>query len=202
MTRILLAVGLWTLMTVPVRAQELPRLPEVEEVPVIMSVRFYDVEGRRYRHAVEALRYAGPQGYDAVTNTMLRTYYEFSPSEQGCALRVLELPLEVEILYPRWLGYDNAPRADRESWDRRMHVLTVHENLHALIAFLGAISAYNDLASVGARDNCERLEAILRETVDTTNDRISRWQRDYDRVTRHDMEQPGFDFNAFMDERL
>ncbi len=38
--------------------------------------------------------------------------------------------------------------------------------------------------------------------VDAANDRLRGWQRDYDRVTDHGIDQVDFDLQAFMAERL
>ncbi len=183
-------------------AQELPELPDVPQVPVSMSVTYYEIEGRRYRDAVSAMRTAGPIGYEAETRTWFRFYYEVSQASNGCSITFLELPLDVEILYPRWNGYDRSRRSERERWDGHMHVLTVHENVHALIAFLGAIETYNDIVRMGPQADCEVLRSTVSATVDTANARIQTWQRDYDRVTDHGVEQVDFDLNAFMSERL
>ncbi|MAC89434.1 MAG: hypothetical protein CMF73_08925 [Maricaulis sp.] len=183
-------------------AQELPELPQVDQVPVNMSVRYYDVDGRRVSDAVEAMRFAGPLGYEAETRTSGSYYMQYELTPRGCSLTLLEIPLEVEILYPNWTGYDRARRSDRERWDARMHVLTVHENVHALIAFLGMIETYNEVIQDGPQPDCEALQERVRSMVDAANDRLRGWQRDYDRVTDHGIDQVDFDLQAFMAERL
>ncbi len=183
-------------------AQDAPELPRVEQVPLTIAIEHYDVEGRRYRDAVSRIRQVGPMGYDAVTHSAISYYFETSRGPDGCSLRYLELPLDVRILYPRWTGYERARRAERDAWDRHIHVLTVHENIHALIAFLGTIEAYNSLIQTAAEPDCDALQALLRARTDEANDRVRQWQRDFDRVTDHGMEQDGFDLQAFMAERL
>ncbi|WP_417486726.1 DUF922 domain-containing protein [Maricaulis sp.] len=199
-------VSLLAVMTLfgpsPAGAQELPQLPQIDQVPVSMSVRYYDVDGRRVSDAVEAMRFAGPIGYEAETRTWGSYYMEYEQTSQGCALSVLEIPLEVEILYPNWTGYDRARRSDRDRWDARMHVLTVHENVHALIALLGMVETYNDVVQEGPQPDCGALQDRVRSMVDAANDRLNVWQRDYDRVTNHGADQVDFDLQAFMAERL
>jgi predicted secreted Zn-dependent protease len=177
-------------------------LPEVEHVPVEISVTYYDVEGRRYRDVVEAMRFTGPLGYDAETHSSFSYYFETARTSEGCGLSYLEFPLTVEIQYPNWTDYERARRSDREAWDRRMHVLSVHENIHALIAFLGTVETYNDMIRVGTQPDCSTLESRLRDATEQANERLQTWQRDYDSVTEHGQEQQGFDLQAFMSERL
>lgn len=197
-----LAVALVAGTTFRVCAQGLPELPEVEQVPLSMSVSYYDIDGRRYRDALEAMEFAGPIGYEAETRTFFSYYFETAQSADGCGLRYLELPLTVEILYPNWTGYDRARRSEREAWDNRMHVLTVHENVHAVIAFLGTVETYNDVVQIGMQPDCDELETRVREMTERANNRLQTWQREYDAVTEHGVEQHGFDLQTFMSERL
>ena len=182
--------------------QDRLELPEVEHVPVEVSFTYYDVDGRRYRDAVEAMRFAGPLGYEAETQASFRYYFETVETSQGCGLSYLEFPLTVEIQYPNWTDYERARRSDRQAWDRRMHVLSVHENVHALIAFLGTIETYNDMIRVGIQPDCATLDTRLRDATEQANERLQTWQRDYDSVTQHGREQQGFDLQVFMGERL
>lgn len=204
--RLVCVAGLLAVMpalgSAPAAAQELPVLPDVDQVPVSMSVRYYDVDGRRVSDAVDAMRFAGPIGYEAATRTWGSYHMEHELTSEGCALRMVEIPLEVEIIYPNWTGYDRARRSDRDRWDARMRVLTIHENVHAVIAFLGMIETYNDVVREGPQPDCDALTARVRSKVDAANDRLGVWQQDYDRVTDHGADQGDFDLEAFMAERL
>lgn len=167
-----------------------------------MSVRYYDVEGRRYRDVIEAMRFAGPIGYEAETLTFFTYYFEFDQTSEGCGLGYIEFPLTVEIRYPNWVDYERARRSERRAWDNRMHVLRVHENVHALIAFMGAVETYNDVVGIGIQPDCTMLEARVRDMTERANDRLQQWQRDYDTETNHGREQHDFDLQVFMGERL
>lgn len=186
----------------PSIAQELPTLPEVDQVPVTMSVEFYDVDGRSYRSAVRRMREVGPSGYDAVTQTYLNSYFELEYRDGQCAVSFAEVPLEIVILYPNWTRYERSGRSDRANWDTHMDVLTVHENIHAVIAFLGAIETYNSIVRANDPGDCQTLQDRLRSVTRAANEQIQRWQREYDDLTDHGREQHVFDLDAFMEERL
>ena len=198
------AVPVWLAASIggTASAQDLPDLPEVGQVPLTLSVVYYTVEGRRYDDAVDAMDEAGPNGYQAETRSQFTYDMRYQPTARGCAITHLDLPLDVEILYPQWTGYDRARRRDREAWDRHMDVLTVHENIHAVIAFLGTIEMYNALVQVGPQTDCETLDDLVRTRTREANARLQQWQQDYDRVTNHGEDQHGFDLHAFMGERL
>jgi predicted secreted Zn-dependent protease len=194
-------IAVW-LATPSVWSQDPPDLPHVEQVPMTISIRHYDVDGRRYSDVVEAMEHAGPVGFEAVTRSSMSFYYETATTPEGCRLTHLELPLDVEILYPRWISYEDARRSERQAWDRHMDVLSVHENVHAVISLLGTVETYNALVRVGLQPTCSDLHDLLETRTDEANDELRQWQRDYDRVTRHGRDQHEFDLQAFMQERL
>jgi predicted secreted Zn-dependent protease len=182
-------------------AQEPPELPEIEQVPVSVELTFYDVEGRSQRALDSNLRLRGPLGYDADTHYELSWFFEFWDDDDGCAVTFIEVPLHIRIRYPNWLNRGRASRRMRQAWDRRMHALEVHENGHSLIAYSGALEAYNAAVQFPGAATCEALQDGLSAVFDDAVDVISHQQREYDRITDHGLRQADYDWTPILGQQ-
>lgn len=174
--------------------QSAPDFPRMDQVPVRIDLEFYDVEGRSSRALEESIRYAGPIGFDAATRANMSAYWEYQRVGQRCQLTVLEVPLEVTIRYPRWVDLDRASRQMRTSWERRMVVLEVHENGHAILAFATALDLYNELALFGQDLDCNSVNESMQVLSDAAMATLRIRQREYDRITEHGERQNDYDW--------
>jgi len=178
--------------------QELPQLPDLEEIPVSQELVFYDVEGRTQRALNQNLRLNGPLGYDAETRYEISTYYEFTQSDSECRLTYLEVPLHITITYPNWVDVDRASRRRRVAWERRVEVLQVHENGHALLAWVGATELRNSVIQQGEAENCETLSSQINSAQEEAHEHMRAKQREYDRITSHGVEQSAYDWTPIL----
>lgn len=188
-----------TLLCGPASArQSAPEFPHVEQVPVRIALQYYDVQGRSSRALEESIRYNGPIGFDAETQANISSYWQYEPLGQRCHLTILEIPLDVTIRYPHWVDLDRASRQMRTSWERRMTVLEVHENGHALLAFSAALDLYNELAVLGRDLDCDSFNHDLEARTDAAMDALRRRHREYDRITEHGTRQNDYDWTAII----
>ncbi|WP_339746283.1 DUF922 domain-containing protein [uncultured Maricaulis sp.] len=195
-----LAIALFTIgFCSPASARQAPpEFPHVEQIPVRVDLQFYDVEGRNDRLLNESVQFSGPLGVDADTQTYMSSFWQYQNLDGRCSATVIDIPLDITIRYPHWVGYERASRSRRANWDRRLAVLEAHENGHATLAYAAALDLYNALLAFGRDADCTTFNDEMQAIGDTAMSELQRRQREYDRITRHGLRQDDYDWTPIL----
>lgn len=171
-----------------------PDLPDIPQIGTRVDLRYYDVTGRTARDLEQSLATTGPPAFEAVTDYYIEPSYVFQHTESGCELSSLDVLVDIVITYPRWLDHDRAPRRLRRHWEIRMARLEIHENGHAVLAFMGAVDVYNAMIIHSTAPTCEILQTRLDASFEEAFSQVRSEQLRYDRITQHGLIQEEFDW--------
>lgn len=174
--------------------QSPPDLPNIPEVGSRVDLRFYEVTGRNARDLEQSLATTGPPAFEAVTDYFVEPSFVFQESGGGCQLTSLEVLVDIVITYPRWVDRDRAPRRLQRHWETRMARLEIHENGHAVLAFMGAVDVYNAMVLNSSASTCDELSARLNTSFEEAFSALRSEQLRYDRITEHGRIQEEFDW--------
>ncbi|MFM1813351.1 MAG: hypothetical protein RLZ98_46 [Pseudomonadota bacterium] len=158
----------------------------------------YDVTGddpRAARASYEesrphAVNYNGePMRAAGLTNWRITYRYCRRDTGHSCALTTVETIVKVDYLMPRWVARDGARFEDRRRFDDFYDRLMEHEKGHGRIAKAGGREVYQALTGIGRKPSCDALDLEVRVRAMELIEDVKRRQRDYDRNTRHGVDQ-------------
>ena len=174
--------------------QSPPDLPNIDEIGTRVDLRFYDVTGRNARDLERSLATTGPPAFEAVTDYFVEPSFAYQETESGCELSSLDVLVDIVITYPRWVDRERAPRRLQRHWETRMARLEIHENGHAVLAFMGAVDVYNAMVIHSTAPTCEILASRLNASFEEAFSQMRSEQLRYDRITEHGRIQEEFDW--------
>jgi predicted secreted Zn-dependent protease len=154
----------------------------------------YTVTGRTASEVRSQMDRLGPLSengkiYDANTRSDLRWIYSnFQTTTDGCQVSSVDIRLAVVYVMPKWADYDSAPREVRDSWDRFMERLTVHERGHRDISMQVATDFERDIMSMRKR-YCNEVEKAAEERAREAQQALKDRNREFDERTRHGADQ-------------
>lgn len=174
--------------------QSPPDLPNIDEIGTRVDLRFYEVTGRNSRDLERSLATTGPPAFEAVTDYFVEPSFAYQETDTGCELSSLDVLVDIVITYPRWVDRERAPRRLQRHWEIRMARLEIHENGHAVLAFMGAVDVYNAMIIHSSAPTCEMLRSRLDASFNEAFSQMRSEQLRYDRVTEHGRVQEEFDW--------
>lgn len=174
--------------------QSPPELPNIPEIETRVALTYYDVRGTSERELNRSLSTTGPAGFTAQTDYQLEPRWQYEDRGSECVVTNIDLLVDILITYPRWVDEERAPRRMRQQWATRMARLEIHENGHAVLAFMGAVDVYNAMIAIRSAPDCETLNGRLREAHETAFRALRSEQLRYDRITEHGRIQEEFDW--------
>jgi len=177
---------------------EAPDLPERPGIIVIVGVDSYSVDGRRFRHAVEAIEAARPYSPPSETQFGINYGYGAAEVEAGCLATGLELTVTLDQVYPRWSGYGEASGMSQRRWDELLQQRRDHETGHARLAVHAAELIHADLGDLGVQPDCDQLQSRVDGALRAALSRLNRWQNRYDSATGNGDRQSGFDIDDYI----
>jgi predicted secreted Zn-dependent protease len=149
----------------------------------------YTVTGRSAAEVRGQMDRLGPRSedgkiYDANTRSELKWTYQYQSGLDGCRIGSTIVRLDVVYVMPKWADYDSAPRDVRESWDRYLGRLTVHEQGHRDISMQVAADLESDLLAMRSR-YCDELGKAANEAGEGKLKTLKDRNREFDERTRH-----------------
>jgi len=141
-------------------------------VSTVGHEQYYDIDGASAGALRDQIHRLGPRdgsgrAGDALTIWSTEASYATSPSADGCALRNIQVTLELMLTLPRWTPPSTAAPRLLESWRTYLQHLKLHEAGHRAIAERTARALAATLAGLRA-PTCDELWA----TASSTTERI------------------------------
>lgn len=159
---------------------------------------YYDVHGNEPRVARASYEDNRPHGksfdgFDmrpaAITNWRIGYLYCRRHSAGKCRVTGVETVLKINYLMPRWADHELAAPEDQQHWNEFYDRLLFHEKGHGRIAREGAALVHSTLTAVPEKDDCEALDVAVKGEAHRVMSEIKTRQRNYDRDTRHGLDQ-------------
>lgn len=156
----------------------------------IEKVNYYHVRGTTLDELRKDVFSRGPldkakgQRFAGWTEWRIQWQFDRRNVPQGCAVEKAVTKTEVDYTLPRWTDADHAPPEVRETWNRFLEALTVHEEGHGQLARELAERLEFAIQSLPPEPTCEELDARVNELA---NRMImeDKEQEEYDRRTGH-----------------
>jgi predicted secreted Zn-dependent protease len=161
---------------------------------VVVRREFYGVTGRSYRDANNAVmtRQVMVGGAASAQASISFTYNVFMQNG-ACVLRDTFVAGDIVLTFPVWVEYESRSRSDRNRWSEFFETMQVHENYHAEITIQSVERMLAALNDIEPAEDCAQMRDRVEVTSDAVHDWLQRNQREYDRVTRHGIEQDNVD---------
>jgi predicted secreted Zn-dependent protease len=160
---------------------------------IVGREQHYDIDGASAGALRDQIHRLGPkdesgQARDAVTVWNIESSYGVAPSADGCALRNIQVSLEVTLTLPRWAPPRTATPRLLESWRNYLEHLKLHEAGHRAIAEQNARALATALAALRAPSCQELWDSAPRSAERILADGRAR-NRAYDVDTKHGQTQ-------------
>jgi predicted secreted Zn-dependent protease len=139
---------------------------------IVSHEQYYDIDGASAGALLDQIHRLGPRDWsgrtaNALTIWSIESSFAEAPSAAGCALRSIQVTLELTLTLPRWTPPSTAAPRLLESWRSYLQHLKLHEAGHRAIAERNARALAAALAGLRA-PTCEE----LRVTASNTTERI------------------------------
>ena len=169
------------------------RAPAAARVAIAGREHYYDIDGSSAGALRDQINRLGPKdesgrARDALTVWDLEWSYHDAPGEDGCALRDVQVTLNVTITLPRWAPPATAPPGLRKSWRTYLERVRVHERGHRTIAERNARALYAALTPLRAA-TCDELHSVASRTGEEIVAEGRARNRAYDVQTKHGQTQ-------------
>ncbi len=153
----------------------------------------YTVMGRSAAELRSQLNRLGPRSgdgkiYDANTHSELSWQHTFQTSLDGCRISAADIRLAVVYVMPRWADYSSGSRELRDSWDRFIGNLTIHEQGHRDVGMQVAADLERELLGMRGR-YCDELGRAADEAARSALKTLMDRNREFDDRTRHGADQ-------------
>jgi predicted secreted Zn-dependent protease len=155
--------------------------------------QYYDIDGASAGALRDQIRRLGPKdesgrSRDALTVWDLEWVYHDAPGASGCALRDLQVNLNVTITLPRWKPPATAPAGLSESWRTYLEHVKLHEAGHRTIAERTARAVFAALSPLRAA-TCDEVHSMASRTAEEIVAEGRARNRAYDVQTKHGQTQ-------------
>nr|PZN74272.1 MAG: hypothetical protein DIU57_19450 [Pseudomonadota bacterium] len=157
------------------------------------TIKYYDVRGTTIEELRHEVYSRGPydstgQRFAGWAEWRIRWWYDREQVPQGCKVSRAVTETDIEYTLPRWVDAANAPEELRETWNRFVEALTVHEQGHGDLARALAAEIEFAIRNLPPEPTCEELDRKVNELA---NRMIleDRTQEAYDLATGHGQTQ-------------
>jgi len=157
------------------------------------TIKYYDVRGTTIEELRHEVYSRGPydstgQRFAGWAEWRIRWWYDREQVPQGCKVSRAVTETDIEYTLPRWVEAANAPEELRETWNRFVEALTVHEQGHGDLARALAAEIEFAIRNLPPEPTCEELDRKVNELA---NRMIleDRTQEAYDLATGHGQTQ-------------
>jgi predicted secreted Zn-dependent protease len=160
---------------------------------IVGHEQYYDIDGASAGALRDQIHRLGPrdgagQAGDALTVWNIESSYVVAPSADGCALRNIQVTLELTLTLPRWTPSSTAAPHLLESWRTYLQHLKLHEAGHRAIAEQNARALATALMGLRAPTCQELTDSASRTAERILADGRAR-NRAYDIDTKHGQTQ-------------
>jgi predicted secreted Zn-dependent protease len=160
---------------------------------IVGHEQYYDIDGASAGALRDQIHRLGPrdgsgQAGDALTVWNIESTYVVAPSADGCALRNIQVTLELTLTLPRWTPPSTAAPRLLESWRTYLQHLKLHEAGHRAIAEQNARALAAALAGLRA-PTCQDLTDSASRTAERILADGRAKNRAYDIDTKHGQTQ-------------
>lgn len=132
---------------------------------------------------------AGASHYDATTQWQFNWAYRGVPGPYGCAIEAVGVRATITVTMPKWEPPPDAAPALRERWRVFLAALLVHEEGHRQVAISHGQRMVQELQALPPAPTCAALKTVVDATAKQILDQAARADAEYDRRTRHGLEQ-------------
>src|SRR5690606_7711506 len=157
------------------------------------TIKDYDVRGSTIEELRREVYSRGPydstgQRFAGWAEWRIRWWFDREQVPQGCKVSRAVTETDIEYTLPRWVEAANAPEELRETWNRFVEALTVHEQGHGDLARALAAEIEFAIRNLPPEPTCEELDRKVNELA---NRMIleDRTQEAYDLATGHGQTQ-------------
>ncbi len=170
-----------------------PAAPAAPPILITGREQYYDIDGASAGALRDQIRRLGPkdesgQSRDALTVWELEWAYHDAPAADGCALRDVQVTLNVTITMPRWKPPATAPAGLSESWRTYVEHVKRHEADHRTIAQRYARQLFTALSGLSAA-TCDELHGVASRRAEEIVAEGRARNRAYDVETKHGQTQ-------------
>ena len=160
---------------------------------IVGHEQYYDIDGASAGALRDQIHRLGPrdgsgQAGDALTVWNIESNYVVAPSADGCALRNIQVTLDLTLTLPRWTPPSAAAPRLLESWRSYLQHLKLHEAGHRAIAEQNARALAAALTGLRAPTCQELTDSASRTAERILADGRAR-NRAYDIDTKHGQTQ-------------
>jgi predicted secreted Zn-dependent protease len=175
----------------PPTPSDLPIPPGFTEETIFV---YYTITGSTAAELRAQMERLGPGGagashYDAASEWHFNWAHRSRPGPYGCAIDSVGVRATITMTMPKWDPPPDASPALRERWHVFLAALLVHEEGHRQIAISHGQQMVQALQALPPAPTCAALKAAVDATAKQILDRASRADAEYDRRTRHGLEQ-------------
>lgn len=155
------------------------------------TTNYYSVTGSTLREIQRSMMHNRPANVDreALTEWSVRAKFSVAKFQGGYRCGGFTTTTTIRMILPRWTAPEGVPESVRHEWERFINALKQHEQGHALFALTTAGQINRRVAEVGIEPDPEslksRVDGIVAQTIQESRER----EREYDRLTRHGVEQ-------------
>lgn len=160
------------------------------EPEISISTNYYHLysftqSGLRREMNEKGFRWTDGMTYDAFTSWYVQWRYNYDTRYGNCALRDIEVSVDVEYTLPKWSVQFLGNKELRIKWIRYIDALKKHEDGHRDIGIGAAKRIEAALYKVGTRPRCDTLGAEANAIAYKILDDFRRKEIEYDRSTGH-----------------
>ena len=155
--------------------------------------QYYDIDGSSAGALRDQIRRLGPKdesgnARDALTVWNLEWTYHEVGDTTGCALRDVQVRLDVTVTLPRWKPPATAPARLSDSWRTYLEHVKLHEAGHRTIAQRFARQLFTALSELSAA-TCAELDRVASRRAEEIVAEGRARNRAYDVETKHGQTQ-------------
>jgi predicted secreted Zn-dependent protease len=126
---------------------------------------------------------------DALTQWNIRSRFGTASLQGEYRCSGFTTTTTVRMTLPRWIPPEGVSDSVKREWERYIRVLKQHEAGHGQMALAAEAELHRRVAAVGTDTDPDRLKSTVEDLVRRTLREFQERDREYDRLTRHGLEQ-------------
>lgn len=177
----------------PAPSAPAPAPAPASRIAIASREQYYDIDGSSAGALRDQIQRLGPKdesgkALDALTVWELEWTYHEVGDATGCALRDVQVTLNVTVTLPRWKPPPTAPARLSDSWRTYLEHVKVHETGHRTIAQRYARELFTALSGLRAA-TCAELDGVVSRRAEEIVAEGRARNRAYDVDTQHGQTQ-------------